>query len=168
MLASDVDGILAAQALAYPDFLLESADFFLNRLALAPAHCWVAQAAAPSAGGASLLGYLVSYPWDAGLPPALDVALQSLPAGADHWFLHDCAVVPAAQGLGVGQALVRAASTCALDNGLGRASLVSLASATSYWRRHGYSPMDPASAGLAEKLAGYGPQALYMSRALPL
>ena len=66
------------------------------------------------------------------------------------------------------EALVRAASACALDNGLGRASLVSLGSATGYWRRHGYSPMDPASAGLAEKLAGYGPQALYMSRALPL
>jgi ribosomal protein S18 acetylase RimI-like enzyme len=167
MLASDVDGILAAQVLAYPEFLLESAGFFLNRLALAPGHCWVAQAAAP-AGREGLLGYLVSYPWDAGLPPALDVALASLPAGADHWFLHDCAVVPRAQGLGVGQALVRAAADAALETGLRRASLVSLESATGYWRRHGYAPMAVAGAGLAEKLAGYGPQALYMSRGLPL
>lgn len=163
MLAGDVDGILAAQTLAYPDFLLESAAFFLNRLALAPAHCWVARAE-----GGDLLGYLISYPWDAGLPPALDVALTVLPSKADHWFLHDCAVVPQAQGLGVGQALLRAAAAAAGQAGLRRASLVSLESATGYWRRHGYAPMDVAAAGLAEKLAGYGPQALYMSRALPL
>ena len=35
MRPGDVDGILAVQALAYPGFLLESAGFFLNRLALA-------------------------------------------------------------------------------------------------------------------------------------
>ncbi|KGD93737.1 acetyltransferase [Achromobacter sp. RTa] len=167
MLASDVDAILAAQTLAYPDFLLESAAFFQNRLALAPSHCWVAHAAAPAEHG-GLLGYLISYPWDAGLPPALDVTLESLPAGADHWFLHDCAVVPHAQGLGVGQALVRAAASSALEGGLRRASLVSLESATGYWRRQGYAPMAVASAALAAKLAGYGPHARYMSRELPL
>src|SRR6478752_2309631 len=90
MLASDVDAILQAQALAYPRFLLEGAGFFLNRLALAPHYCWVAQPDAPSESGA-LLGYLISYPWDAGLPPALDVPLSALPPQADHWFLHDCA-----------------------------------------------------------------------------
>lgn len=163
MLTSDVDAILQAQVLAYPGFLLESADFFLNRLGLAPHYCWVAEAA----GRPALFGYLVSYPWDAGLPPALDVPLAALPSRADHWFLHDCAVVPAAQGLGVGQALVRAAAGRAMNDGLARASLVSLASATGYWLRHGYTPLAGDSAGLAEKLAGYGPDASYMSRAFP-
>ncbi|MNU35667.1 Acetyltransferase (GNAT) family protein [compost metagenome] len=165
MQASDVDAVLDAQALAYPRFLLESADFFLNRLNLAPSYCWVAQAA-PSDARAGLLGYLISYPWDAGLPPALDVALAALPGGADHWFLHDCAVVPSAHGLGVGQALVRTAAQGAADNGLRRASLVSLESAVGYWRRHGYAPVDVRSGVLAEKLAGYGGNACYMSRAL--
>lgn len=168
MLASDVDAILQAQALAYPQFLLEGAGFFLNRLALAPRYCWVAQPYAPSSSSSgALLGYLISYPWDAGLPPALDVPLSALPARADHWFLHDCAVVPAAQGMGVGQALVRAAAACAMDHGLTRASLVSLASAAGYWQRHGYAPLAPQTAGLAEKLAGYGEGASYMSRAFP-
>lgn len=166
MLASDVDGILDAQALAYPDFLLESAAFFLNRLTLAPAYCWVAHASDDTA----LLGYLISYPWDAGLPPALDVALSTLPAHADHWFLHDCAVVPSAQGLGLGQALVQTAAATARDNGLRHASLVSLESAVSYWLRHGYGPIatsnDALAAELAEKLAGYGPRARYLSRAI--
>lgn len=163
MRASDVDAILALQTLAYPGFLLESAGFFQNRLALAPSHCWVAQA-----GRDGLLGYLISYPWDAGLPPALDIALPALPAGADHWFLHDCAVAPSAQGLGVGQALLRAAAASAHAGGLRRASLVSLESAVGYWQRHGYLPVSADSAGLAEKLAGYGPRAQYMSRAFPL
>lgn len=166
MRASDVDGILDAQTLAYPDFLLESAAFFLNRLALAPAYCWVAQADA----GKDLLGYLISYPWDSGLPPALDVTLSALPSTADHWFLHDCAVVPAAQGLGVGQSLLRTAASAALDNGMRRASLVSLESAVGYWLRHGYGPAEQSSDAmppeLVEKLAGYGSGARYLSRAL--
>lgn len=166
MLASDVDSILDAQTLAYPGFLLESAEFFLNRLSLAPGYCWVARAA----GDGALVGYLISYPWDAGLPPALNVALTALPPQADHWFLHDCAVVPSAQGLGVGQALLRTAAAQAMSSGMRRASLVSLESAAGYWLRHGYQPVCGLgeAARLAEKLAGYGPQASYMARAFPL
>ncbi|CUJ52792.1 GNAT family N-acetyltransferase [Achromobacter sp. 2789STDY5608621] len=166
MLTADVDAILDVQAGAYPGFLLESADFFLNRLALAPAHCWVAQAAA--APGDALLGYLVSYPWDAGLPPTLDAPLATLPEPADHWFLHDCAVAPSAQGLGVGQALMRTAAGHATQTGLRRASLVSLGSAVGYWLRHGYAPVAAGGRDLAAKLEGYGPQASYMARAFPL
>ncbi|MBQ2649113.1 MAG: GNAT family N-acetyltransferase [Achromobacter sp.] len=165
MLAGDVDAILEVQAGAYPGFLLESADFFLNRLALAPAHCWVAQAATPRD---RLLGYLVSYPWDAGLPPTLDAPLTTLPEPADHWFLHDCAVAPSAQGLGVGQALLRTAAGRATQAGLRRASLVSLGSAVGYWLRHGYAPVAGGGRDLAAKLEGYGPQASYMARAFPL
>ena len=97
MRPGDVDGILAVQALAYPGFLLESAGFFLNRLARAPTLDRRRRAESGT------LGYLISYPWDAGLPPVLDVELDAPPDGADHWFLHDCAVSPAAR-LGVGQA----------------------------------------------------------------
>ena len=166
MQTADVDAILAVQAVAYPGFLSESADFFLNRLALAPTHCWVAQAAA--APGGALLGYLVSYPWDAGLPPTLDAPLIALPEPADHWFLHDCAVAPSAQGLGVGQTLLRAAAGHATQTGLRRASLVSLGSAVGYWLRHGYAPVAAGGRDLAAKLEGYGPQASYMARAFPL
>lgn len=167
MLTGDVDRILQVQAQAYPGFLLESAEFFLNRLALAPAHCWVAQAGGPCEPD-PLLGYLVSYPWDAGLPPTLDAPLTALPQAADHWFLHDCAVAPAAQGLGVGQALLRAAAQGAMQSGLQRASLVSLGSAVGYWLRHGYAPVAAGGQALADKLEGYGQDASYMARAFPL
>jgi hypothetical protein len=49
---------------------------------------------------------------------------------------------------------------------------VSLESAVSYWLRHGYHPVaeqgERLAAELADKLAGYGPQARYMARAIPL
>ena len=144
MRPGDVDGILAVQALAYPGFLLESAGFFLNRLALAPRHCWIADGAESGTLGCDLVSLGL------GLPPVLDVELDALPDGADHWFLHDCAVSPAAQGLGVGQALLRQAAGQAASQGLLRASLVSLQGAVSYWRRHGYAPVDADAAGLAE------------------
>lgn len=172
MLTSDVDGILHAQTLAYPDFLLESAEFFLNRLQLAPDHCWVACASDSS----TLLGYLVSYPWNAGLPPALGVALTALPSPAEHWFVHDCAVVPRAQGHGVAKSLMQTGAARAVQSGLRRASLVSLQSAVGYWLRHGYRPVSAMDgmdgmdgmADLAAKLADYGPDARYMTRGFPL
>jgi hypothetical protein len=59
-----------------------------------------------------------------------------------------------------------------MDHGLRRASLVSLESAVSYWLRQGYHPVaeqgERLAAELADKLAGYGPQARYMARAIPL
>ncbi len=161
LLPTDIDGVLAIQSEAYPDFLLESRDFFSNRLNLAPAHCWVASA------DEQLLGYLIAYPWSSALPPTLDIPLLELPADADHWFLHDCAVSPEAQGLGLGRQLLHTGFIGAIDAGLWRASLVSLASATPFWLRQGYVPVDWQSAALAEKLAGYGPQACYMTRSIP-
>ena len=109
---------------------------------------------------------MISYPWDSGLPPVLDVELDALPDGADHWFLHDCAVSPAAQGRR-GPGAVATGGRPGRLAGLLRASLVSLQGAVSYWRRHGYAPVDADAAGLAEKLAGYGPNASYMARAFP-
>lgn len=157
---ADIDGVLAIQARTYPGFLLESRGFYVNRLDLAPSHCWVAS------GDDKLLGYLIAYPWTAELPPTLDVPLTELPKNADHWFLHDCAVTPQAQGLGIARQLLQAGINGAVNSALWRASLVSLPSATAFWQSQGYVPVDWQSPALAEKLAGYGPQACYMTRSL--
>lgn len=162
MQAADIPDVLAVQADAYPGILHESAGFFLNRLALSAGTCWVARD--EEDGG--LLGYLVAYPWSDGLPPALGVPLATLPARADHWFLHDCAVHPAAQGRGVGKALYEAGRHHAQDAGLRGACLVALASAVPYWLRLGYSAPASAMPGLAEKLRQYGDGACYLRRAL--
>ncbi|CFN29725.1 acetyltransferase [Bordetella pertussis] len=155
MRPADVEAVLRVQAAVYPASLLESAALFQNRIEIAPATCQVAL------DGQDLIGYLIAYPWDAGLPPALDQSLERLPGAADTWFVHDCAVLPAAQGGGVAAALLAGGRAQARRLGLRRASLVALAQAVGYWLRHGYQPLADSDA-LRAKLAGYGDGARYM------
>lgn len=157
----DLDAVLALQAQVYDAMLLEDADFYLNRMSLSGASCLVARA------HESICGYLVSYPWDAGLPPALNTALPALPADAETWFLHDCAVAPSASGRGVAAGLLAAGRAWAQQAGLKQASLVSLAHACGYWQRHGFAPVQVLAGSQAqEKLAGYGEGACWMTLAL--
>ncbi|WP_210405323.1 GNAT family N-acetyltransferase [Limnobaculum zhutongyuii] len=152
---SDLDAILDIQASVYSSDILESPEFFENRLELSAETCWVA--ATPD----RLLGYLISYPWIRTFPPSLDGMLNNLPVEADSWFVHDCAISPLAQGLGVGKTLFTSAKENALEQGFQHTSLVSLAQANSYWRSQGYLPVDQ-TPQLSEKLAAYGENACYM------
>ncbi|WP_423786713.1 GNAT family N-acetyltransferase [Kerstersia gyiorum] len=162
MSLADLDAVLALQAQVYDADLLEDADFYANRLALAQASCWVARA-----DDAQVCGYLISYPWDAGLPPALNARLETLPQPADTWFLHDCAVAPRMAGRGVASSMLAFGRQWARMSGMRRAALVSLAHACRYWSRHGFEPVTitPGSP-VADKLAGYGTGASWMTLAL--
>ncbi|GAC1036853.1 GNAT family N-acetyltransferase [Pseudomonas sp. No.117] len=157
---ADLPAVLTIQAANYPADLLEDRAFYANRLELAAEHCW----AAVDAEG-RLQGYLIAYPWDDGLPPALGARLARLPSRASTWFLHDCAVHPAAQGQGVAGRLYQHARSHARRARLTQGRLVSLAGAIGYWQRHRYQPV-PADAALAAKLAGYGPGACLMHLSL--
>jgi len=159
MQADDIEPVLRIQAHVYPATLLEDAALFQNRLEISPGTCQVAE------GRAGLLGYLVAYPWLADHPPALNTPLDAVPRDADSWFVHDCAVLPAAQGLGVAQALLQGGLEHARRRGLRHTSLVALRPAVSYWERLGYRAV-AAHAGLRAKLAQYGAGARYMVRSL--
>ncbi|WP_028354846.1 GNAT family N-acetyltransferase [Bordetella petrii] len=159
MRPEDVEPVLRIQSSVYPAALLEGATLFQNRLRISPGTCLVAES------GAGLLGYLIAYPWRADRPPALDTPLDTLPEDADSWFVHDCAVLPAAQGLGVAQALLHGGLAVAHTRGLRHTSLVALRSAVGYWERLGYRAV-AADAALRGKLAQYGQGARYMVRAL--
>ena len=155
---ADIPGICAVQCAVYADFLLEEAGFFRNRILLANHLCWIAT---DSQG--SPLGYLISYPWVANNPPKLNIALDAIPDGADHWFIHDCAVLPGQQGQGIARRLLQAAGEAALGAGLQRAALVSLGEAVGYWQRQGFVAVDVAPG----VLAGYGDGACYMFADMP-
>ncbi|MCD0504826.1 GNAT family N-acetyltransferase [Bordetella petrii] len=159
MCRRDIDEVLSIQASVYPAALLEGADLFLNRMQVSPGTCMVAH------GEHGLLGYLVAYPWVSGHPPTLDVALDALPEDADSWFVHDCAVLPAAQGTGVAQALLHGGLAHARQRGLRHTSLVALRPAIGYWERLGYQSAGTGTA-LQAKLARYGAGARYMVRTL--
>lgn len=152
MTRADLPHILRIQAALYPADILENEDFFLNRQKLAPATCVVALR------GAEVVAYLIAYPWTSAMPPALNQPLASLPADADTWFVHDCAVSQAAQGSGVAGLMLAASARAA---GLAWGSLVSLAPAVAYWQKQGYTAVPP-SAALSAKLAAYGAGAVYM------
>ena len=159
MHAGDIHAVLDVQTAVYPADLLEEAAFFSNRLTLAPQTCRVAER------DGALVGYLIAYPWNAGLPAALNQPLDGLPSPATTWFVHDCAVAPQAQGLGVAAALLEDSAAQARRAGLRRAALVSLASAVTYWQQRGYQP-EAESPELRGKLAQYGDGAVYMARTL--
>lgn len=157
---ADIPAVLDIQAVTYPADLLEDRAFYVNRLELAPEHCWAATDAEDR-----LRGYLIAYPWDDGLPPVLGARLEQLPSEASTWFLHDCAVHPEAQGQGVAGRLYRHAKGQARRARLRQGRLVSLSGAIGYWQRHHYHPV-PADAALKAKLAGYGAGACLMQRTL--
>lgn len=161
MADTDLPAILALQAAVYPPDFLEDSAFFRNRLSLAANTCRVA------IREGELLGYLVAYAWGTALPPALNLTLSHLPTDATSWFVHDCAVAPQAQGLGVARLMLRDSARSAQQAGLTHASLVSLATAVAYWEKQGYRAM-PTTPRLSAKLAGYGAGACYMTRVMTL
>ncbi|AYR19629.1 GNAT family N-acetyltransferase [Alcaligenes faecalis] len=160
----DLDPVLDVQADVYDADMLEDRHFYQNRLDLSPESCWVARDR-----DGQLQGYLVSYPWAGLLPPSLGDALNSLPAPADQWFIHDCAVRRHGQGRGIAGALLRTGRQYARQRGLRRGSLVSLGPSVGYWLKRGYQPvqgMEPEV--LKNKLRQYGQQARFMHCLLPL
>lgn len=161
MRSADLPAILALQAQAYASaaFHPERAEVYVNRMALARDYCLVAADA-----DGSLLGYLLSHPWDEGIPPALDTTLDRLPQPATCWYLHDCAVHQRAHGRGVAGKLLAAGQAAARAHGLASGALVAVGDAAGYWRRHGYRKRE--LPGLAERLAHYGAGAAYMACAL--
>lgn len=161
MRRDDLPAILALQAQAYAGaaFHPEREEVYVNRMALAPQYCLVAL----DVDGA-MLGYLVSHPWDDGIPPALDTTLRQLPQPATCWYLHDCAVHQRAHGRGVAGKLLAAGETVARAHGLASGALVAVGDAAGYWRRYGYC--ERAMPGLAKRLAHYGAGAAYMVRSL--
>lgn len=156
MHSDDIDGILYVQQTVYSEYLLEDKHFFLNRLMLARNLCYVVESEK------GIQGYLISYPWLMDAPPKLNIPLNEIPENAENWFIHDCAVSPACQGMGLSRQLLNAVESEARKVGLSRASLVALAEAVNYWTYLGFRPVDDSSA----VLSGYGAGACWMTKAL--
>lgn len=151
MRASDLPGMIALAAIVHPA-LPERVEVLAERLRLYPPGCHVLP------DGEALAGYLLSHPWHAGAPPALDSFLAALPAEPGTYFIHDLALHPSHHGQGAAGAILRpvlAAPACRLG-----AELVAVNRSAPFWRHHGFRPSLPP--GMAEKLRDYGPDALFM------
>jgi ribosomal protein S18 acetylase RimI-like enzyme len=155
-------GIAAALHAEHP----ERPEVFAERLRLAPPGFCRVLARGPSAS--ALLGYALTHPWRADHPPALDAQPGAPPAAPDAWHIHDVALLPAARGRGLADAVLREieAGAVAAPGGAGllRATLVAVAGKAGYWRRRGFRAVSPGDGGAT--LATYGAGAVFMARDL--
>lgn len=152
----DLAAAVALQNAVYMPLYCEPAEILGSRLEIAPTCCWGAFE------DDRLLAYILSHPWPAAVPPAIGTTLGAPPPG-DNWFIHDLAIGEAARGLGLGRALVRRAADAAVALGLVRGDLIAVQGAGGFWARMGYADPPDLPAALAAKVAGYGPDARYMT-----
>lgn len=156
MRPDDLAQALVLQEQVYPAFLVEPAEAFASRLAVAAPYCLVAER------DGVLLGYLLAHGWPGETPPPVGAVLDPAQRG-DTLFLHDLAVAATGRGAGIGEALVARAVALAAADGLRRAELIAVEGAAAYWQQLGFVAVPPAPA-LAAKVAGYGPAARWMAR----
>lgn len=109
-------------------------------------------------------GYILSHPWHFGALPALNSLLGAIPEGADTYYLHDLALLPAARGTGAAAMIVGDILRHARSSGFASASLVAVNGSLPFWYKHGFREV-PAPE-LADKLGSYEDAARLMTRAL--
>lgn len=149
-------GNIAAQVHpAYP----EQPAVFAERLRLYADGCWVWQQ------GAQLAGYLISHPWHAMQPPALDSLLDALSQSASTYYLHDIALLPQARGQQATARILPLLAQRARQHGLDNISLVAVNQSLAFWQAQGFSPL-PVGPELKAKLHSYGPGTHYLQCAL--
>lgn len=159
MRTSDIPAILAIQAEAYSDMLLESAEVIALRLQASPELAWVAtDAQGPCA-------YLFGYRSRAGTVTPLDGAFSE-PDDPDCLYLHDLAVARRAAGRGIGPLLVQRLLDHARAQRLRYSALVSVQDSEAFWSRLGYAPASDLDEHQQAHLASYGVPAQYMVQTL--
>lgn len=155
MREADLAAVLAVQAACYPPAMQEAEDVVRARL-LAAGPCTLVACA-----DGAVAAYAFAYPSRRGQVTPLD-AVFSLPAAPDTLYLHDLAVLPAAHGRGLAQALLARLFAWARAAGLRHAALVSVQDSQAFWEARGYRAHAAAPAGLDS----YPVPAVYMTRAL--
>ena len=158
MTTADLDAVASIAALAFPDHF-EGRDCFESRLHLHPSGCFVL-----SGRDGVVRGYLVAYPWIAHDAPALNVTLSAVPPDAEVVYLHDLALHPEVRGQGWTAPIVERLAEEARAAGWPALALVAVNDAAPFWEGRGFSVVE--TPDLAAKLAGYGPDARYMTRSL--
>jgi ribosomal protein S18 acetylase RimI-like enzyme len=159
MATTDIDAVLAIQAEAYSDDVLEGASVIAARLATAPDTAWVAQSEQ------GVQAYLVTYPSRLGSMTPLGENFQCA-THPDCLYLHDLAVAPAANGAGMGQALIHEAIRYAEGQGYPFSALISVQNSVRFWQRQGFRVVEILSQPQQAVLATYTGPAYYMSKTL--
>jgi ribosomal protein S18 acetylase RimI-like enzyme len=141
----------------------EDAEVFAERLRLYAAGCLVFHASE------NIAGYVISHPWRAMDPPALNSRLGMLPGHPETYYVHDVALLPELRGVGAATLAVALMLAQAGKEKLATVSLVAVHDSAGFWGRHGFRKiMFDKIRGftLARKLRGYSNKAAFMVRQL--
>lgn len=153
--AYDWGAIAALEDRAYADRqLAEGREALQARGRASPGTCFVLDA-----GGAPE-GYLLALPYPRFRCPELRGAEEAGHTG-DNLHLHDIVVAEHLRGAGLAARLLARLTATARARRFRRISLVAVAGTAAFWTRRGYGPHPDVAPP-----AGYGPRAVYMSRAV--
>jgi GNAT superfamily N-acetyltransferase len=158
--STDIQAVMEIQSACYPSPLHEEASHLLCKHAQSPTSCWVATQ------GQTVMAYLLTHPWSGDLPPSLNSPLASPLQDCDIYFIHDLAVHPKAQGLGLARLLINTALSWGRQQKLSTLRLIAVAGAADFWLKQGLTPVRGSSEALRLKLSSYGPDTHYLEASI--
>ncbi|MGY1490472.1 GNAT family N-acetyltransferase [Methylobacillus pratensis] len=157
MQASDLPTVMQIAAQVHPGYP-EDLAVFTERQQLYPQGCWIRQQAS------HICGYLVSHPWQLGIPPSLNSLLHALPSRATTYYLHDIALLPSARGANAAGDILAQLYAQAAHERLDNLSLIAVNRSFRFWQRQQFQSANHLVP--AAKLQSYDGAASYMVRAL--
>lgn len=155
--AQDLANIQKIQRAAYPQHFWEDDDVFMAKQQYAPESCLLLHTTDQQA-----VAYVFAHPWPIGQIPALNQPLQLPKTTEQVLYIHDLAVHPQWHGQGLASILLQHLEHYANQHAFNQMALVAVQEAQSFWQRLGFVVENNISAPLAEKLANYGAEAVYM------
>jgi ribosomal protein S18 acetylase RimI-like enzyme len=157
---SDIPAIMVIQSACYPAPLLEEAIHLAGKQQQSPKSCWVATK------DNKILAYLLTHSWSGDAPPDLNAPLSPPRLKQAIYYIHDLAVHPQAQGMGLAQQLISTAFAWAKQNAFTHIRLIAVAGAAAFWLKQGFKPVSPLNEQILKKLSDYGPDTHYLEAAI--
>lgn len=108
-----------------------------------------------------IVAYILCHPWPKGDAPKLNSILTAT-HDTQSLYIHDMAVSPSAQGLGVAKQLVNHTIHASAEQGFYGIGLVAIQGASEFWQRYGFKPFNDVSPALLTSLASYNDDACYL------
>jgi GNAT superfamily N-acetyltransferase len=157
-----VPEIQTLEAICYPleSGLRESTEAFAAKITASPDTCFMFQ------GPSGVHAYLISVPCSLHALPALDAPSYDVPAQCDALYLHDLCVHPGQRGKKLGERMTEAAFRRAAELGLKTVLLIAVQGSGPYWAKLGFANVADVPEPIREKVAGYGANAVLMSKSI--
>ena len=153
--AKDWPAIMAIQQNCYHDIAPESLASMQSKWLVSPDSCMVYE------HQGQIMAYVLTHPWQKGDAPKLDSVFTSIEDSCS-LYIHDMAVSPCAQGLGVAKKLVNHVVQISTTLGFSGIGLIAIQGASEFWQRFGFQPVNNMSKQLSTSLASYSDDACYM------